>query len=79
VPFSLSGSDFEMFVGVGASRTWFIQAKKKPPAIIFIDEIDAGRKRKKSNMSGGNDERENTLNQLLRMDGFGTQFKCIVK
>ena len=75
--FSLSGSDFvEMFVGVGASRVrdLFKQAKEKSPAIIFIDEIDAvGRARGKSNMSGGNDERENTLNQLLtEMDGFGT-------
>jgi cell division protease FtsH len=67
--FSLSGSDFvEMFVGVGASRVrdLFKQAKEKSPAIIFIDEIDAiGRARGKSNMTGGNDERENTLNQLL--------------
>lgn len=81
--FSLSGSDFvEMFVGVGASRVrdLFKQAKEKSPAIIFIDEIDAvGRARGKSNMSGGNDERENTLNQLLtEMDGFGTNSKVIV-
>ncbi len=81
--FSLSGSDFvEMFVGVGASRVrdLFKQAKEKAPAIIFIDEIDAvGRARGKSNMSGGNDERENTLNQLLtEMDGFGTNSNVIV-
>jgi cell division protease FtsH len=84
VPFvSLSGSDFvEMFVGVGASRVrdLFKQAKEKSPAIIFIDEIDAvGRARGKSNISGGNDERENTLNQLLtEMDGFGTNSNVIV-
>ncbi|MFL9831064.1 ATP-dependent zinc metalloprotease FtsH [Flavobacterium sp. ARAG 55.4] len=81
--FSLSGSDFvEMFVGVGASRVrdLFKQAKEKSPAIIFIDEIDAvGRARGKNNMSGGNDERENTLNQLLtEMDGFGSQTNVIV-
>lgn len=81
--FSLSGSDFvEMFVGVGASRVrdLFKQAKEKAPAIIFIDEIDAvGRARGKSNMSGSNDERENTLNQLLtEMDGFGTNSNVIV-
>ena len=81
--FSLSGSDFvEMFVGVGASRVrdLFKQAKDKSPAIIFIDEIDAvGRARGKGNMSGGNDERENTLNQLLtEMDGFGTNTNVIV-
>jgi cell division protease FtsH len=81
--FSLSGSDFvEMFVGVGASRVrdLFKQAKDKAPAIIFIDEIDAiGRARGKSNMTGGNDERENTLNQLLtEMDGFGTNTNVIV-
>jgi cell division protease FtsH len=81
--FSLSGSDFvEMFVGVGASRVrdLFKQAKEKSPAIIFIDEIDAvGRARGKNNMSGGNDERENTLNQLLtEMDGFGTNSNVIV-
>ena len=75
--FSLSGSDFvEMFVGVGASRVrdLFKQAKEKAPAIIFIDEIDAiGRARGKNAMTGSNDERENTLNQLLtEMDGFGT-------
>lgn len=81
--FSLSGSDFvEMFVGVGASRVrdLFKQAKDKSPAIIFIDEIDAiGRARGKNNFSGGNDERENTLNQLLtEMDGFGTNTNVIV-
>ncbi|MCG9793360.1 ATP-dependent zinc metalloprotease FtsH [Flavobacterium algicola] len=81
--FSLSGSDFvEMFVGVGASRVrdLFKQAKEKSPSIIFIDEIDAvGRARGKNNMSGGNDERENTLNQLLtEMDGFGTNTNVIV-
>ena len=81
--FSLSGSDFvEMFVGVGASRVrdLFKQAKDKSPAIIFIDEIDAiGRARGKNNMSGSNDERENTLNQLLtEMDGFGTNTNVIV-
>ncbi len=75
--FSLSGSDFvEMFVGVGASRVrdLFKQAKEKAPSIIFIDEIDAiGRARGKNNSFGSNDERENTLNQLLtEMDGFGT-------
>ena len=84
VPFySLSGSDFvEMFVGVGASRVrdLFKQAKEKSPAIIFIDEIDAiGRARGKSNFSGSNDERENTLNQLLtEMDGFGSNSNVIV-
>ena len=81
--FSLSGSDFvEMFVGVGASRVrdLFKQAKEKSPSIIFIDEIDAiGRARGKNNMSGSNDERENTLNQLLtEMDGFGTNTNVIV-
>ena len=81
--FSLSGSDFvEMFVGVGASRVrdLFKQAKEKSPSIIFIDEIDAiGRARGKSNFSGSNDERENTLNQLLtEMDGFGTNTNVIV-
>jgi len=81
--FSLSGSDFvEMFVGVGASRVrdLFKQAKEKAPAIIFIDEIDAvGRARGKNNFSGSNDERENTLNQLLtEMDGFGTNSNVIV-
>ncbi|MDA9883790.1 ATP-dependent zinc metalloprotease FtsH [Flavobacteriaceae bacterium] len=81
--FSLSGSDFvEMFVGVGASRVrdLFNQAKEKSPAIIFIDEIDAiGRARGRGNMTGSNDERENTLNQLLtEMDGFGTNTNVIV-
>ncbi|NGZ89243.1 ATP-dependent zinc metalloprotease FtsH [Psychroflexus maritimus] len=81
--FSLSGSDFvEMFVGVGASRVrdLFKQAKDKSPAIIFIDEIDAiGRARGKNNFSGSNDERENTLNQLLtEMDGFGSKTNVIV-
>jgi len=75
--FSISGSDFvEMFVGVGASRVrdLFRQAREKAPCIIFIDEIDAiGRARGKGQMQGGNDERENTLNQLLvEMDGFST-------
>ena len=81
--FSLSGSDFvEMFVGVGASRVrdLFKQAKDKSHSIIFIDEIDAiGRARGKSNITGSNDERENTLNQLLtEMDGFGTNTNVIV-
>jgi ATP-dependent metalloprotease FtsH len=81
--FSLSGSDFvEMFVGVGASRVrdLFKQAKEKAPCIIFIDEIDAiGRARGKNAMQGGNDERENTLNQLLtEMDGFGTDTGVIM-
>ncbi len=81
--FSLSGSDFvEMFVGVGASRVrdLFRQAKEKAPAIIFIDEIDAiGRARGKNNSFNSNDERENTLNQLLtEMDGFGTNTGVII-
>ncbi|MEQ8910609.1 MAG: ATP-dependent zinc metalloprotease FtsH [Vicingaceae bacterium] len=81
--FSLSGSDFvEMFVGVGASRVrdLFKQAKEKAPAIVFIDEIDAiGRARGKSMAQGGNDERENTLNQLLtEMDGFGNNSGVIL-
>ena len=81
--FSMSGSDFvEMFVGVGASRVrdLFRQAKEKAPCIIFIDEIDAvGRARGKNPSMGGNDERENTLNQLLtEMDGFGTNSGIIV-
>lgn len=81
--FSLSGSDFvEMFVGVGASRVrdLFRQAKEKAPSIIFIDEIDAiGRARGKNNNFGSNDERENTLNQLLtEMDGFGTNSGVII-
>ncbi len=81
--FSLSGSDFvEMFVGVGASRVrdLFKQAKEKAPCIIFIDEIDAiGRARGRSAAQGSNDERENTLNQLLtEMDGFGTNSGVII-
>ncbi len=81
--FSLSGSDFvEMFVGVGASRVrdLFKQAKEKSPSIIFIDEIDAiGRARGKNPMQGSNDERENTLNQLLtEMDGFGSNTGVII-
>lgn len=81
--FSLSGSDFvEMFVGVGASRVrdLFKQAKEKAPCIIFIDEIDAiGRARGKNPVTGSNDERENTLNQLLtEMDGFGTNVGVII-
>ena len=81
--FSISGSDFvEMFVGVGASRVrdLFNNAKQKAPCIIFIDEIDAiGRARGKSAITGGNDERESTLNQLLtEMDGFGTNSGVIV-
>jgi ATP-dependent metalloprotease FtsH len=81
--FSLSGSDFvEMFVGVGASRVrdLFRQAKEKAPCIIFIDEIDAiGRARGKNASFGANDERENTLNQLLtEMDGFGTNSGVII-
>lgn len=81
--FSMSGSDFvEMFVGVGASRVrdLFRQAKEKAPCIIFIDEIDAvGRARGKNPAMGGNDERENTLNQLLtEMDGFGTNSGVII-
>ncbi len=81
--FSLSGSDFvEMFVGVGASRVrdLFRQAKEKAPCIIFIDEIDAvGRARGRNMMQGGNDERENTLNQLLtEMDGFATDLGVII-
>ncbi len=81
--FSLSGSDFvEMFVGVGASRVrdLFKQAKEKAPCIVFIDEIDAvGRARGKNPVTGSNDERENTLNQLLaEMDGFGTNIGVII-
>lgn len=81
--FSMSGSDFvEMFVGVGASRVrdLFRQAKEKSPCIVFIDEIDAvGRARGKNVMTGGNDERESTLNQLLtEMDGFGTNSGVII-
>jgi cell division protease FtsH len=81
--FSISGSDFvEMFVGVGAARVrdLFGQAKEKAPCIIFIDEIDAvGRSRGRNMMAGGNDERENTLNQLLvEMDGFSTEKGVII-
>ena len=81
--FSLAGSDFvEMFVGVGASRVrdLFRQAKEKSPCIVFIDEIDAvGRARGKTAAMGGNDERENTLNQLLtEMDGFGSNSGIII-
>lgn len=81
--FSISGSDFvEMFVGVGASRVrdLFKQAREKAPCIIFIDEIDAiGRARGRNNIQGGNDERENTLNQLLvEMDGFSTDKGVII-
>ena len=81
--FSMSGSDFvEMFVGVGASRvrSLFDEAKKKSPCIVFIDEIDAvGRARGKGGFAGGNDERENTLNQLLtEMDGFSSTTNVIV-
>ena len=81
--FSLSGSDFvEMFVGVGAARVrdLFKQAKEKAPCIVFIDEIDAvGRSRGRMNMTGGNDERENTLNQLLvEMDGFSSDSGVII-
>ena len=81
--FSLAGSDFvEMFVGVGASRVrdLFRQAKEKAPCIVFIDEIDAvGRARGKAAAMGGNDERENTLNQLLtEMDGFGSNSGVII-
>ena len=79
----MSGSDFvEMFVGVGASRVrdLFEKAKEKAPSIVFIDEIDAvGRARSKGASFGGNDERENTLNQLLtEMDGFGTNSGVII-
>lgn len=83
VPFlSISGSDFvEMFVGVGASRVrdLFKKAKEKAPAIIFIDEIDAVAKKRHGKFGGGNDERDNTLNQLLvEMDGFATEESVIV-
>ncbi|MDE5985218.1 MAG: AAA family ATPase, partial [Eubacterium sp.] len=83
VPFlSISGSDFvEMYVGVGASRVrdLFDQAKKKSPSIVFIDEIDAVGRQRGSGMGNGNDEREQTLNQLLvEMDGFGTNEGVIV-
>jgi len=83
VPFlSISGSDFvEMFVGVGASRVrdLFKKAKEKSPSIIFIDEIDAVAKKRHGKFGGGNDERDNTLNQLLvEMDGFSTEESVIV-
>ena len=83
VPFySISGSDFvEMFVGVGASRVrdLFVEAKKNPPCIVFIDEIDAVARRRGTGMGGGHDEREQTLNQLLvEMDGFGVNEGIIV-
>ena len=83
VPFlSISGSDFvEMYVGVGASRVrdLFEQAKKKSPCIVFIDEIDAVGRHRGTGMGGGNDEREQTLNQLLvEMDGFGSNTGVIV-
>ena len=80
--FSLSGSDFvEMFVGVGASRVrdLFSEAKKHSPCIVFIDEIDAIGKSRDSRYGGGNDEREQTLNQLLaEMDGFDSHTACLV-
>ena len=80
--FSISGSDFvEMFVGVGASRVrdLFKKARAKAPAIVFIDEIDAVGKKRHGKMGGGNDERDNTLNQLLvEMDGFSTDTSVIV-
>lgn len=79
---SISGSDFvEMYVGVGASRVrdLFEQAKKKAPAIVFIDEIDAVGRHRGAGTGDGNDEREQTLNQLLvEMDGFGTNSGIIV-
>ena len=80
--FSLSGSEFvEMFVGVGASRVrdLFEEAKKNAPCIVFIDEIDAIGKSRDSRYGGGNDEREQTLNQLLaEMDGFDTSKGCLL-
>ena len=83
VPFlSIAGSDFiEMFVGVGASRVrdLFKKAKEKAPSIIFIDEIDAVAKKRSMGQTGGNDERDNTLNQLLvEMDGFTTDQAVII-
>lgn len=83
VPFlSIAGSDFiEMFVGVGASRVrdLFKKAKEKSPSIIFIDEIDAVAKKRSNGSTGGNDERDNTLNQLLvEMDGFTTEQSVII-
>ena len=80
--FSISGSDFvEMFVGVGAARVrdMFEQAKKSAPCIIFIDEIDAVGRHRGAGLGGGNDEREQTLNQMLvEMDGFETNLGVIV-
>jgi cell division protease FtsH len=80
--FSISGSDFvEMFVGVGAARVrdMFEQAKKSAPCIIFIDEIDAVGRQRGAGLGGGNDEREQTLNQMLvEMDGFETNLGVIV-
>lgn len=80
--FTISGSDFvEMFVGVGASRVrdLFKKARAKSPSIIFIDEIDAVGKKRHGKVGGGNDERDNTLNQLLvEMDGFSTDSSVIV-
>jgi len=83
VPFvTTSGSEFvEMFVGVGASRVrdLFKTGREKAPSIIFIDEIDAVGKKRGGRMGGGNEERDNTLNQLLvEMDGFGTDSSVIV-
>ena len=80
--FSISGSDFvEMFVGVGASRVrdLFEQAKQSAPAIIFVDEIDAVGRQRGAGIGGGNDEREQTLNQLLvEMDGFDSKTNVIL-
>lgn len=80
--FSISGSDFvEMFVGVGAARVrdLFEQARKSAPCIVFIDEIDAVGRKRGMNLQGGNDEREQTLNQLLvEMDGFGSGQEVII-
>lgn len=83
VPFlSISGSDFvEMFVGVGASRVrdLFKKAREKAPSIVFIDEIDAVGKKRHGKFGGGNDERDNTLNQLLvEMDGFSTDTSVVI-
>src|SRR5207248_3357207 len=80
--FSISGSEFvEMFVGVGASRVrdLFEQAKKSAPAIVFVDEVDAVGRQRGAGLGGGNDEREQTLNQILvEMDGFDTNSNVIV-